>query len=59
MSEERMLASWRAEIEAGVEAGRLHRFGGQVTLWSRDPPPGPRAAGHDIRPGCSTIPQRR
>jgi hypothetical protein len=56
MAEDRMLASWRAEIEARIEAGRLRGYGRQVTLWSSDPPPGPRAAG---QPGCSTIPQRR
>jgi hypothetical protein len=31
-----MLARWRAEIEAGLQVGRLSRTGRQVTLWSRD-----------------------
>jgi hypothetical protein len=38
MSEDHTLAHWRVEIEAGIAAGRLYRFGRQVTLWSRDPP---------------------
>ena len=32
MTEEQLLAAWRAEIAAGVEAKRLTRVGAQVTL---------------------------
>ena len=37
MTEEKLLAAWRAEIEAGIEAKRLTRVDGQVTLWSQEP----------------------
>jgi len=37
MTEDELLAAWRAEIEAGIEAKRLTRVGPQVTLWSQEP----------------------
>ena len=37
MTEEELLAAWRAEIEAGIDAKRLTRLGAQATLWSQEP----------------------
>jgi len=37
MTEEELLAAWRAEIAAGIRAKQLARVDKKVTLWSQEP----------------------